>query len=115
MMLPEEITRPSAEYNPTDAAEFAPLPDEFGTKLALDICNSSATGVLLLVKSEHYADITDRVSPSGVLTPFLRSEHSLMIDAAATSRVSSGFMNASPSALMSIAPTERTFSVTSAP
>lgn len=46
----------------------APLPDEFGTKLALDICNSSATGVLLLVKSEHYADITDRVSPSGVLT-----------------------------------------------
>ena len=54
-------------------------------------------------------------SPSGVLTPLRRSAHSLMIDAAATSRVSSGFMNASPSALMSIAPTERTFSVTSAP
>lgn len=29
MMLPEEITRPSAEYNTTDAAEFTPLPDEF--------------------------------------------------------------------------------------
>ena len=54
-------------------------------------------------------------SPSGVLTPLWRSEHSRMMDAAATSRVSSGFMNASPSALMSIAPTERTFSVTSAP
>ena len=29
MMLPEEITRPSAEYNTTDAADFTPLPDEF--------------------------------------------------------------------------------------
>ena len=28
-MLPEEITRPSAEYASTDAAEFSPLPDEF--------------------------------------------------------------------------------------
>ena len=54
-------------------------------------------------------------SPSGVLTPLPCAEHSRMMEAAATSRVSNGFMNASPSALMSIAPTERTFSVTSAP
>ena len=46
----------------------APLPDEFGTKLALDICEGTQSGVLLLVRAEDYPDITDRVSPSGVLT-----------------------------------------------
>lgn len=46
----------------------APLPDEFGTRLALDICDSSGSGVLLLVKAEHYPDINARVSPYGVLT-----------------------------------------------
>ena len=45
-----------------------PLPDDFGTRLALDICENSGTGVLLLVKSEHYPDINARVSPYGVLT-----------------------------------------------
>ncbi len=45
----------------------APLPDEFGTELALDICEGSGTGVLLLVKAEHYADIHSRVSQYGVL------------------------------------------------
>lgn len=45
----------------------APLPDEFGTELALDVCEESGTGVLLLVKAEHYADIHSRVSQYGVL------------------------------------------------
>lgn len=45
-----------------------PLPDDFGTRLALDACENSATGVLLLVKSEHYPDISARVTPYGVLT-----------------------------------------------
>lgn len=44
-----------------------PLPDEFGTRLALDICESSAAGVMLLVKAEHYPDISGRVSDSGVM------------------------------------------------
>lgn len=44
-----------------------PLPDDFGTRLALDICESSGTGVMLLVKAEHYPDINGRVSPYGVL------------------------------------------------
>ena len=46
----------------------APLPDEFGTRLALHVADGSAAGVLLLVNAEHYPDITARVSPSGVLT-----------------------------------------------
>lgn len=46
----------------------SPLPDDFGTRLAIDICSSSATAVLLLVKAEHYHEIYSRVLPFGVLT-----------------------------------------------
>ena len=45
----------------------APLPDDFGTRLALCICENSGAGVLLFVKAEHYPDINGRVSPFGVL------------------------------------------------
>ena len=45
----------------------APLPDDFGTRLALYICENSGAGVLLLVKAEHYTDINGRVSQFGVL------------------------------------------------
>ena len=44
-----------------------PMPDEFGTKLALDIVNESGTGVMLLVKAEHFPDINAKLSPLGVL------------------------------------------------
>ena len=45
-----------------------PLPDDFGIRLAIDICQSSSTGVLLFVKAEHYPDINAKVMPYGVLT-----------------------------------------------
>ena len=45
----------------------APLPDDFGTRLAINICDNSGTAVLLFVKAEHYPDINGRVSPFGVL------------------------------------------------
>lgn len=45
----------------------APLPDDFGTRLALNICDNSGTAVLLFVKAEHYPDINGRVSSFGVL------------------------------------------------
>ena len=45
----------------------APLPDDFGTRLALNICDNSGTAVLLFVKAEHYPDINGRVSLFGVL------------------------------------------------
>lgn len=44
-----------------------PLPDDFGTHLALDACEGSGAGVMLFVKAEHYLDIAARVSPFGVL------------------------------------------------
>ena len=46
----------------------APLTDEFGTRLALDVCDRSGAGVLLMVKAEHYPDIEAKVMPHGVLT-----------------------------------------------
>ena len=45
----------------------APLPDEFGTELAEDICESSDTGVLLFVKNEIYDDIYYKVMEHGVV------------------------------------------------
>lgn len=45
-----------------------PLPDDFGTRLALDICNDSSTSVMLLVKAELYPDVNAHTSPFGVLT-----------------------------------------------
>ncbi len=44
-----------------------PLPDEFGTKLALHIIDKSSAGVLLLVKAEHYPDLAARLTPQGIL------------------------------------------------
>lgn len=44
-----------------------PLPDEFGSELALDLAENPM-GVLLLVKSEVYDQVTYKVEDSGVLT-----------------------------------------------
>ena len=41
----------------------APLPDDFGAGLALDLCENSGAGVLLLVKADHFADLQARLSP----------------------------------------------------
>ena len=46
----------------------APLPDEFGSRLALHVADTSGASVLLLVKTEHYPDISARLSPHGILT-----------------------------------------------
>ena len=46
----------------------SPLPDETGTRFAIDICNSKSTVVLLMVRSELHAEIYDRVAEHGVFT-----------------------------------------------
>ena len=46
----------------------APLKDEFGSKFAIDTCINSSSGVLLLVKSEQFEEINDKVMEYGVLT-----------------------------------------------
>ncbi len=44
-----------------------PLRDEFGSRLAMDICQSSGAGVLLLVKKELYNDVYAEVMEQGVM------------------------------------------------
>ncbi len=46
----------------------APLPDEVGTRFAVDIAATAGTVVLLMVPSEHHAEIFDRVGEHGVFT-----------------------------------------------
>lgn len=43
-----------------------PLRDEFGSDLACHIAETTAAGVVLLVKAEHVAEISAKVEPSGV-------------------------------------------------
>lgn len=45
-----------------------PLPDEFGTALALDACAGSGAGVLLLVRAELFPQVNEQASQGGVLT-----------------------------------------------
>ncbi len=46
----------------------APLPDDIGTRFAIDICTNKQAAVLLLVKSDIYAGIHEKVVAYGVFT-----------------------------------------------
>jgi DNA-binding response OmpR family regulator len=46
----------------------APLPDEFGQSLALNIAAKEISVVILLVKAELYDEISERVEDYGVIT-----------------------------------------------
>ncbi len=58
----------------------SPLPDDVGTRFAIDTCTSNQTAVLLLVKAEISADIHDKVAEYGVFTlPKPTSKPTLML------------------------------------
>ena len=46
----------------------APLPDDAGTRFAIDICTTKSSAVLLLVKNDVHAGIHDKVAEYGVFT-----------------------------------------------
>ena len=46
----------------------APRPDDFGMRLAIDICTNSGAGVLLMVKNDLFNDIYAKVVSYGVIT-----------------------------------------------
>lgn len=46
----------------------SPLPDDVGTRFAIDICNSKDTIVLLMIRAELYAETYDKVAEYGVFT-----------------------------------------------
>lgn len=45
-----------------------PLPDDYGSRLAIDLSSDIGLGVLLFVKSENFAAVYDQVTEYGVLT-----------------------------------------------
>lgn len=46
----------------------APLPDDIGTRFAIDICSSRQISVLLLVKNDIHDAVREKVVPYGVFT-----------------------------------------------
>ena len=46
----------------------APLPDEFGTKLAIDVSSGKSSVCLMFIKAELHAEIRSKVTPYGVFT-----------------------------------------------
>lgn len=46
----------------------SPLPDDIGTRFAIDACNSKSTVVLLMVRNELHPEIYDKVAEHGVFT-----------------------------------------------
>lgn len=46
----------------------SPLPDDIGTRFAIDTCNSKGTVVLLMVRAELHAEIYEKVAEYGVFT-----------------------------------------------
>lgn len=46
----------------------SPLPDDIGTRFAIDVCNSKGAVALLIVRSELHDEIYDKVAEHGVFT-----------------------------------------------
>lgn len=46
----------------------SPLPDDMGTRFAIDTCASNQTAVLQLVKADIHADVHDKAAEHGVFT-----------------------------------------------
>lgn len=46
----------------------APLPDDFGTRFAVDACSKSGTVALLLARADVFDEVEEKVSSQGVFT-----------------------------------------------
>lgn len=57
-----------AEKNYDFVIVNAPLPDDVGTRFAIDTCTAGQTAVLLLIKNDIHAVIHDKVAEYGVFT-----------------------------------------------
>lgn len=59
----------------------SPLPDDNGTRFAIDLCSSGETVVLLFVKAELHDEIYDKVAEHGVFTLSKPSSRSVFVTA----------------------------------
>ena len=46
----------------------APLPDDMGLRLAVDVCGGTETVALLMLREAYYSEVTKRLTPYGVFT-----------------------------------------------
>lgn len=46
----------------------APLPDDMGLRLAVDVCGGTETVALLMLREAYYSEVTERLTPYGVFT-----------------------------------------------
>ena len=80
-LLPESRYTPVSTVNSIRAAKDVlventfdfvlintPLPDDTGTRFAIDLCSAGKSVVMMLVKKEFHADIHDKVAEHGVFT-----------------------------------------------
>ena len=56
----------------------APLPDDFGRRLAVDVCTDSGRVALLIVRSDIYDETWSAMTPHGVLVAKRPMERSVM-------------------------------------
>ncbi len=59
----------------------APLPDEIGTRFAIDCCQSQTTITLILVPTDVHADVYDKVAEHGVFTLQKPTSRSVLMQA----------------------------------
>ena len=67
----------------------SPLPDDAGTRFAIDLCRETAASVLLLVQSDIHEQVRDKVADHGVFTlpkPIGKSTFALALGWMASSR-----------------------------
>ncbi|MDD3230079.1 MAG: ANTAR domain-containing protein [Oscillospiraceae bacterium] len=62
-----EARRAAMQHNFQLVVINAPLRDEFGHELAMDLAEKTNVGVVLVVKSELYETVSDRVEQAGVI------------------------------------------------
>ncbi|MGI6021159.1 MAG: ANTAR domain-containing response regulator [Lachnospiraceae bacterium] len=46
----------------------SPLPDDFGTRFAIEVCESRQSACTVFVKSELFDDVKEKLTPGGVFT-----------------------------------------------
>ena len=59
----------------------SPLPDDNGTRFAIDICETKSSVVLLMVRAELHDEIYDKVAEHGVFTLSKPFSKSMMVNA----------------------------------
>ncbi|MBC8609506.1 Probable transcriptional regulatory protein pdtaR [uncultured Ruminococcus sp.] len=59
----------------------SPLPDESGTRFAIDCCRSQTTVVLILSRSDVHAEVHDKVAEHGVFTLSKPTSKNLLLQA----------------------------------